>query len=100
MNNIELMESMRQTLESHEAHKNQVFLKALCRRLGGNYTADEIMRPEVRSRLKQLIHPDRRVVLLDGVPLVEFTNGKFENSVADGVQRIKFVAQYKDYTLL
>lgn len=100
MKNSALMESMRQTLASHEAHKNQVFLKALCRRLGGNYTAEQIMKPEVRSRLKRLVHPDRVVVLLDGVPLVEFTNGKFENSVTDGVEQIKFVAQYKDYTLL
>ena len=92
------MQGIRGALAEHDAHKREVLLAALSRRLNRKVQLADL--PSLVKRILRIESPESTAIRLDGIPLVEFAHGKFENVIVDGVETIKFVAQYKDHTLL
>ena len=98
MSHDKRLQLIQSALTKHEEHKREVLFGALSRRLGRDVKQSDL--PELAKRILRVESPESTAIRLDGIPLVEFAHGKFENAIVDGVETIKLVAKYKDHTLL
>lgn len=95
-----LMDMLAEKVEAGKKAKNEILLAAFARRTGNPGTPEQVK--ESMSRFKRIVSPESELVLLDGVPLVEFKHPRIERKEPGLHECETYVMdfKYKDFTVL